>query len=129
MIVVAVSVQQVNNMTQLPQIKEVLSIHYDLIGSNLFHGSIELLSDNDCIFMLDIPEIRINQIEIITDIMYNRYGLRDTIIGKTMNINLGDGLVSLIDGVFFNIIDITQYQEMTIREIEKELGYKIKIKE
>jgi hypothetical protein len=45
-----------------------------------------------------------------------------------MKVNLGEGIISPINGIFFTLTDITEYREMTIREIEKELGYKIKIK-
>ena len=45
-----------------------------------------------------------------------------------MKVNLGEGIISYPMEYSFTLTDITEYREMTIREIEKELGYKIKIK-
>lgn len=44
-----------------------------------------------------------------------------------VHLDFGSGAMSSDDGMYFQIEDITEYHKMTLRDIEKELGYKIKL--
>ena len=106
------------------KIKDILSINFDKLPNGKFHCVIVILCYDDIILEMDIPEIKMDEITIINETIRNQTRFCDCI---TMKVNLGEGIISPIDGIFFTLRDITEYQEMTIREIEKELGYKIKL--
>ena len=115
-------------MVQLgTKIKDILSINFDKLPNGKFHCVIVILCDDDIILEMDIPEIKMDEITIINETIRNQTRFCDCIISRTMKVNLGEGIVSPINGSFFTLRDITEYQEMTVREIEKELGYKIKL--
>ena len=111
------------------KIKDILSIGFDKLPNGKFHCVIVILCDDDIILEMDIPEIKMDEITIINETIRNQTWFCDYIDSRTMKVNLGEGIISPIDGIFFTLRDITEYQEMTIREIEKELGYKIKLTE
>lgn len=109
------------------KIKDILSIDFDKLPNGKFHCVIVILCDDDIILEMDIPEIKMDEITIISETICNQTRFCDCIISRIMKVNLGEGIVSPINGSFFTLRDITEYQEMTVREIEKELGYKIKL--
>lgn len=115
-------------VTQAGNVKEILSINFEKISNSFFHAIIIMLCDDDTIWEIDIPKIKMDEITIITETIKNQSSFFNTIFSKTVHVNLGNGIVFPIDNVFFTLKDITKYKEVTIREIEKELGYKIKIK-
>lgn len=109
-------------------IKEILSIDFDKLPNGKFHCSIIIGCADDTIWEMDIPEIKMDEITIVNETIRNQTWFCDYTISRTMKVNLGEGIVSPINGIFFTLTDITEYREMTVREIEKKLGYKIKIK-
>lgn len=85
---------------------------------------------DDCLMELTFPKVTMKDISIVSEA---------TIVGgwpcspvfeteRSMTLHIEDGYVAPIKGIFFTMRDITEYREMTVREVEKELGYKIKIK-
>ena len=109
------------------KVKEILSIDFDKLPNGKFHCVIVILCDDGIILEIDIPEIKMDEITIINETIRSQTRFCDCTISRTMKVNLGEGIVSPINGIFFTLRDITEYQEMTVREIEKELGYKIKL--
>ena len=101
------------------KIKDILSINFDKLPNGKFHCVIVILCDDDIILEMDIPEIKMDEIAIIGETISSQ--------SRTMKVNFGEGIVSLINGSFFTLRDITEYHKMTLKEIEKELGYKIKL--
>ena len=109
------------------KIKHILSIGFDRLPNGKFHCVIVTLCDDDTILEMDIPEIKMDEITIINEAVRNQTWSCDYTGSGIMKVNLGEGIIFPIDGIFFTLRDITEYQEMTVQEIEKELGYKIKL--
>lgn len=85
-------------------------------------------------FKLIAPKVRFKEYSITEecDSEYTTYGkhnlpiMLNSFITET-NIELLLKVLPGLDEVKYELIDITKYHKMTLKEIEKELGYKIKL--
>ena len=84
-------------------------------------------------FKLIAPKVRFKEYsmteEYVSEHAYGRYG-SSIILNSSCteaNIELLLKVLPDLDKIKYELIDITNYHEMTLKEIEKELGYKIKL--
>ena len=84
-------------------------------------------------FKLIAPKVRFKEYsmteECDSEYAYGRYGTPLTMnqFCTDTNIELLLKVLPGLDKVKYELIDITKYHKMTLKEIEKELGYKIKL--
>lgn len=108
-----------NNIKKNKNFKVGLYTETDLNKEENTYMSLEFDSElyNGAIIHANIPKINLNSINMINsnfnyhyslDVEFNTHSVKDSFITMT---------------------DVTPYKEMTVKDIEKELGYKIKIKE
>ena len=91
---------------------------------------------NGCTFKLIAPKVRFKEYSLTEeyDSEYTTFGrqgfpiILNSFITET-NIELLLKVLPGLDKVKYELIDITNYHKMTLKEIEKELGYKIKLTE
>ena len=85
-------------------------------------------------FKLIAPKVRFKKYSIAEECdseytIYGRYNFPIIHYITETNIELLLKVLPGLDKVKYELIDITNYHEMTLKEIEKELGYKIKLTE
>ena len=86
-------------------------------------------------FKFIAPKVRFKEYsmteEYDTEYTYGRYGspiiLSSPCVGTSIELLLN--VLPTLDKTKYELIDITNYHKMTLKEIEKELGYKIKLTE
>ena len=90
---------------------------------------------NGYTFKLIAPKVRFKEYsmteEYDSEYTYGRFGIPLTMASPSveMNIELLLKVFPTLDNTVYQLIDITKYHEMSLKEIEKELGYKIKLTE
>lgn len=84
-------------------------------------------------FKLIAPKVRFKECSMTeeygSEYAYGRYGSSIILNSSCIetNIELLLKVLPCLDKVKYELIDITNYHKMTLKEIEKELGYKIKL--
>lgn len=75
---------------------------------------------------------KIDLSKIVLDLHYNNHTnfylmgfINNSMLSNNSQISFD---LALKDNEFYTVTDVTSYKEMTLNEVEKELGYKIKIK-
>lgn len=109
---------------------KMLSTTMDLnLDGKTYNYTIIFSTTDDCLMELNFPKVTMEGISMVSETTRcGGWPYLNFEIERSMTLHIEDGYVAPIDGIFFTLTDITEYREMTIREIEKELGYKIKIK-
>ena len=84
-------------------------------------------------FKLIAPKVRFKEYsmteEYESEYTYERFGIPLIMASPSveMNIELLLKVFPALDNTVYQLIDITKYHKMTLKEVEKELGYKIKL--
>ena len=115
----------------VPQaLDKMLSTTIDLnVDGKTYTCTMIFSTTDDCLIELTSPKVIMEDISMVSE---------TTIVGgwqyptfetkQSMTLHIEDSYAVPRKGIFSTMKDITEYREMTVREVEKELGYKIKIK-
>ena len=115
----------------VPQaLDKMLSTTIDLnVDGKTYTCTMIFSTTDDCLMELNFPKVTMEDISMASETTrVGEWPYPNFKTEQSMTLHIGDGYVAPIDGIFFTMTDITEYREMTMREVEKELGYKIKIK-